>query len=195
MENESYKILSHEDRAQMEERLLRDGSAAHEKNPKAALYFAERAMENRNTPLALGWLLQAIRLGREAVTVPDAVLEQYRQACERTPKEYLLADGYSGALLLGREYYAAGETEKGVYYLTLAADSTEDRQGIAARVLADRLTDDLKYRKLQQHYDAIAAQKGMPDALCPEQRRCATSGSFDLDSGMVAGGGAWLGRI
>lgn len=195
MENESYKILSHEDRAQMEERLLRDGSAVHEKNPKAALYFAERAMENRNAPLALGWLLQAMRLGRESVTVPDAVLEHYRQACERTTKEYLLADGYSGALLLGREYFIVGETEKGIYYLTLAADSTEDRQGVAARILADRLTDELKYRTLQQHYDALAAQKGMPDALCPEQRRRNTSGFFDLDGGMVAGGGAWLGRI
>ena len=171
MENKVYKILSAEDREQIEDRLLREGSAAHEKNPKAALYFAERAMENRNAALALGWLLQAIRLGRESVTVPDAILEYYRKACEKVPKEYLMGEGYSGALLLGREYFAAGETENGLYYLTLAADSEEDRQGIAARLLADRLTDEVKNRKLQQHYDALAAQKGMPDVVCQKAGR------------------------
>lgn len=195
MESENNRILSNEDRMQMEERLLRFGSAAMEKEPRAALYFAERAMENRNAALALGWLLQAKRLGRETVTVPDALLESYRQACEKTPKEYLQTEGYSGALLLGREYLAEGQTEKGVYYLTLAADSEEDRQGVASRVLADRLTDELKYRKLQLHYEAIAAQKGMPDVLCPTSAKPREAYSYDMDGRGFTGGATWLGRI
>ena len=161
-----YRILTSKERERIEEKLLRYGITALERDPKVFLYLAELHREKQNDTRAYGYLLRALSLGKGTAAIPEAIARDYRTACEKVPKEALWED-YEGCLVLGKELLTANQTERGIYYLSIAANSAEDRLGAAARLLADHLAvvGDPKVREQARKYDLLAAQKGMPDII------------------------------
>ena len=164
----SIKVLSNDERRHIENQLLERGRAQFAKDPAAELYFAERSREDRDDVAAYAHLMKAIRLG--AKDIPQQVIEQYKQAAQVTPKEVLKSeDSYEGCLALAKQFFASGDEERGIYYMTFAANSPLDKYGVAARILADHLSANPANYELYMHYEGIAAQKGNPDiipALC-----------------------------
>lgn len=168
----NYRILTSEERERIDERLLRYGITALERDPKVFLYLAELHREKQNDARAYGYLLRALSLGKGTEAIPEAIVRDYRAACEKVPKEALCED-YEGCLVLGKELITANQTERGIYYLSIAANSAEDRLGIAARLLADHLAfgSDPRVREQARKYDLLAAQKGMPDIIAALSHR------------------------
>lgn len=162
----NYRILTAAERERIEEKLLRYGSAALERDPKTFLCLAELHREKRKNARAYGYLLRALSLGKGTAAIPETIVRDYRTACEQVPKEELWED-YEGCLVLGKELLSANQTERGIYYLSIAANSAEDRLGVAARLLADHLAvvGNPKVREQARKYDLLAAQKGMPDII------------------------------
>lgn len=165
MSGDTYKILTSDERAVIEKQLLLYGCNMLNHSNKAAIYLAEKARENSDDVLAYGYLLKAIRLEKNATSIPEHVVQDYRVTCERVPKEYL-RDSYEGCLLLSKELFALNETERAIFYLSFAANSEKDkRTGCAARLMADHLTDDYKYAAQQLRYERMAAKAGNADLI------------------------------
>lgn len=163
----NYKILTNEERGAIEKRLLLNGSATLERDPKVAIFLAEKARDRRDDVEAYAYLLKAIRLSKDASGISDAIISEYRSEAERTPKEVLRESSYDGCLLLAKELFALqDQEERGIYYLAFAANNTsQDKFGVAARLMVDHLTDDREYAEQQRRYDQIAAKAGNPDLL------------------------------
>ena len=164
----TFKILTDEEHEAIEKRLILNGSAAFEHDPKVATFLAEKARERRDNVEAYAYLLKAIRLSKGTFKISEAIVSEYRREAERTPKEVLAENNsYDGCLLLAEELFLLrGQKELGIYYLAFAANNTRrDKFGVAARLMADQLNDDRKYAEQQRHYDQIAAKAGNPDLL------------------------------
>ena len=163
--NTTYKILSNEDRKQVKQQLMERGRVWFEKDPKTAIYLAEEHRENGEDVAALANLYRAIRLG--AKDIPQQIINEYRNACEKTPKDILKSDdSYEGCLELGEEYFKQGDTERAIYYMAFAANNHDkDKYGVAARKIADYLMGNIAYSKQYLHFEALAAKRGNPDLI------------------------------
>ncbi len=162
---ENYKIISNEERLLVKRQLMQRGRIWFEKDPKTAIYLAEEHRESGEDVAALANLYRAIRLG--AKDIPQQIIDEYRNACEKTPKEILKSDdSYEGCLELGEEFFKQGDTERAIYYMAFAANNQDkDKYGVAARKIADYLTGNIAYAKQYQHFEALAAKRGNPDLI------------------------------
>lgn len=167
----THKILTSEERESIERRLLTNGTATHERDAMAAIYLAEKARDRRDDVEGYGYLLKAIRISNGISTIPEVVIHEYRSAAERTPKEVLQSDSYNGCLLLAKELFARQEEERAMYYLSFAAsNSSADKYGVAARLMADHMTD-IRLAEQKRKYEALAAKAGNPDLISAFTRK------------------------
>ena len=160
----SYKMLDSNERSRIRQLILKYGTTSLERNKLVALYMAEESHENREDVEAFAYLMRALRLGAE-IPQPAETISLYQKAAETTPKE-ILKESYEGCLALAKEFFCLKNEEKGIFYLSFAADADKaDKYGVAARLLADHLSSSISQHERQKHYDKLAARKGNPDLL------------------------------
>lgn len=152
------KILSESERSAVREALFHEGAEACEQDPKVAAYLAEHYSE-RELPLrAYGCLLQA---ARRKLAVSSDVLAAYAAEAKSLSDDEVRMD-YEGALMVGKELRQTNFRDA-AYYLCNAANSVNDKYGVAALLAADLLSSDLRFKAQSEKYYALAAQKGNPD--------------------------------
>lgn len=150
-------ILPETDRAAIRQSLLASGARSCNQG-KLAAYLAEVYAEKGYSAKAYGQLLKAARLG---IAVPADLLETFAKQVRETPRAELASD-YEANLVIGCEVTDfAGK----IFFLKLAANSPQDKFGVAALKLADQLTSNLQYKTQSEYYYALAASKGNPDIL------------------------------
>lgn len=154
----SISILSEADRNAIRQSILQTGTHGCGDKAKLAAYLAEVYAEQGHTARAYGYLLQASRLG---ISIPGNILKDFAKDVQAMSKEELASD-YEAALLIGCEVTDFADK---IFFLKLAADSPQDKFGVAALKLADQLTSNLQYKKQSEYYYALAASKGNPDIL------------------------------
>lgn len=158
MNNSAIKILSETERNAVREVLFRKGEEACERDPKAAAYLAEYYSEKGLPLRAYGYILQAVR--RKVAVSPD-VIESLKRKVQSLSDDEVLMD-YEGALMVGKELRQTNFRDA-VYYLSNAANSVNDKYGVAALLAADLLSSDLHFKAQSEKLYALAAQKGNPD--------------------------------
>lgn len=170
MNNSAIKILSETERNAVREVLFRKGEEACEQDPKIAAYLAEYYSEAGVPLRAYGYLLQAVR--RKVAVSPD-VIESLKRKVQSLSDDEVHMD-YEGALMVGKELRHTNFRDA-VYYLCNAANSVNDKYGVAALLAADLLSSDLHFKAQCEKFYALAAQKGNPD-LPPFERNNTSSG-------------------
>ena len=154
------KILSESERSAVREALFREGAEACEQDPKVAAYLAEHYSEKGLPLRAYGYILQA---ARRRLTVSSDVLAAYAAEAKALSDDEVRMD-YEGALMVGKELRQTNFRDA-AYYLCNAANSVNDKYGVAALLAADLLSSDLRFKAQSEKYYALAAQKGNPDLL------------------------------
>lgn len=158
MSTSTIKILSESERSAVREALFREGAEDCEQDPKVAAYLAEHYSE-RGLPLrAYGCLLQA---ARRKLDVSSDVLAAYAAEAKSLSDDEVRMD-YEGALMVGKELRQTNFRDA-AYYLCNAANSVNDKYGVAALLAADLLSSDLRFKAQSEKYYALATQKGNPD--------------------------------
>ena len=160
MSTSTIKILSESERSAVREALFREGAEACEQDPKVAAYLAEHYSEKGLPLRAYGYILQA---ARRRLAVSSDVLAAYAAEAKALSDDEVRMD-YEGALMVGKELRQTNFRDA-AYYLCNAANSVNDKYGVAALLAADLLSSDLRFKAQCEKYYALAAQKGNPDLL------------------------------
>lgn len=160
MSTSTIKILSESERSAVREALFREGAEACEQDPKVAAYLAEHYSEKGLPLRAYGYILQA---ARRRLAVSSDVLAAYAAEAKALSDDEVRMD-YEGALMVGKELRQTNFRDA-AYYLCNAANSVNDKYGVAALLAADLLSSDLRFKAQSEKYYALAAQKGNPDLL------------------------------